>query len=116
MERINDSRPKYGNSGTIGVFNLFSEYGNSLFTLSSGRYEISSSPFINVCGNNTRGRINFNHSHFKKNAFANESEIIVVDTNNGWNGTGSLAEIFKSGTDLQGCKFLIDKKSIIYYD
>ena len=117
IERINDSRPKYGTSTTIGVFNICGSYeGNNTFTLSSGRYEISSSPFINVAGNNVRGRINFNYSHFKKNAFANESEIIVVDTNNGWNGTGSLAEIFKYGTTLQGCKFLTDKKSIIYYD
>ena len=100
----------------MGVFNVTGGYeGTNTFALSSGRYEISSSPLINVAGNNVRGRINFNHTHFKRNAFANESEIIIVDTNNGWNGTGSLAEIFESGTDLQGCKFLT-KKSIIYYD
>ncbi len=98
------------------MFNIVGGYeGNNTFTLSSGRYEISSSPFINVTGNNVRGRINFNYSHFKRNAFAKESEIIVVDTNNRWNGKGSLAEIFIYGTDLQDCRFLTDKKSIIYY-
>ena len=114
IEKINDSRPRYPNSGLIGVFNLISEYSNSHFILSGGRFEISSSPFINVGGNNSRGRIDLNYCHFKKNCFASESEITIIDQNNGWNGNGSLAEIFRTLTDAQGCKFLTDKKSIIY--
>ena len=61
-----------------------------------------------------KGRIILNYSHFKKNSFAKESEIIIIDTNNGWNGRGSMAEVLKTLTDVQGCKFLTDKKSIIY--
>ena len=117
IEKINDSRNRYGCSTTKGVFNLCGQYiGNCEFSLTFGRFEISSSPFINVAGNNVRGRINLNYSHFKRNTFANESEVIVIDTNSGWNGRGSLAEVFKTLTDLQGCKLITDKKSIIYYE
>lgn len=115
IEKINDSRPRYPNSGCIGVFNLISEYSTSHFSLSGGRFEISSSPFINVGGNNSRGRIDLNHCHFKKNSFASESEVTIIDQNSGWNGRGSLAEVFRTSTDAQDCKFLTDKKTIIYY-
>ena len=117
IEKINDSRPRYPNSKEIGVFNLGGEFGgNSVFSLIFGRFEISSSPFINVQGNCVKGRIILNYSHFKKNAFAKESEIIIIDTNYGWNGAGSVAEVLKTLTDAQGCKFLTDKKSIIYHE
>ena len=115
IEKINDSRPRFPNSMEIGVFNLGGEMGgNPVFSLTFGRFEISSSPFINVQGNCIKGRIIFNYSHFKKNSFAKESEIIIVDTNNGWNGRGSMAEVLKTLSDVEGCKFLTDKKSIIY--
>jgi hypothetical protein len=116
IEKINDSRPRYSSSDSIGVFNLISEYSTSHFSLSGGRFEISSSPFINVGGNNSRGRIDLNYCHFKKNSFASESEVIIIDQNSGWNGRGSLAEVFKTLTDVQDCKFLTDKKTIIYYE
>jgi len=115
IEKINDSRPRYPSSDSIGVFNLISEYSNSHFILSGGCFEISSSPFINIGGNNSRGRIDLNYCHFKKNIFASESEVTIIDQNSGWNGGGSLAEIFITLTDTQGCKFLTDKKTIIYY-
>ena len=115
IEKINDSRPRYPNSDSIGVFNLICEYSSNHFTLSGGRFEISSSPFINVGGNNSRGRIDLNYCHFKKNSFASESEVTIIDQNSGWNGGGSLAEVFRTLTDSQGCKFLTDKKTIIYY-
>ena len=115
IEKINDPRPRFPNSVEIGVFNLGGEMGgNPVFSLTFGRFEISSSPFINVQGNCVKGRIILNYSHFKKNSFANESEIIIIDTNNGWNGRGSMAEVLKTSTDAQGCKFLTDKKSITY--
>ena len=114
IEKINDSRPGYSSSDEIGLFNL--NGGISEFSLTCGRFEISNSPFINVAGNNVRGRINLNYSHFKKNSFAKESEVIIIDTNNGWNGRGSLAEVFKTLTDVQGCKFITDKSNIIYYE
>ena len=57
-----------------------------------------------------------NYSHFKKNSFANESEIIIIDTNCGWNGRGSLAEVFKTLTDFQGCKLITDNNNIIIYE
>ena len=116
IEKINDSRPRYPSWGSIVVFNLISEYSNSHFTLSGGRFEISSSPLINVGGNNSRGRIDLNCCHFKKNTFANESEVTIIDQSSGWNGRGSLAEVFRTSTDTQGCKFLTDKKTIIYYE
>lgn len=115
VEKINDSRPRYPNSGEIGVFNLVSEYSNSHFVLSGGCFEISSSPFINVGGNNERGRIDLNYCHFKKYSFASESQIVIIDQNSGWNGGGSLAEVFRTLTDVQDCKFLTDRKTIIYY-
>ena len=115
IEKINDSRPRFPSSEGIGVFNLGGEMGaNPVFCLTFGCFEISSSPFINVQGNCIRGRIILNYSHFKKNSFAKESEITIIDTNNGWNGKGSMAEVLKTLTDVQGCKFLTDKKSIIY--
>jgi len=115
IEKINDSRPRYPSSEGIGVFNLGGEKGgNPVFSLTFGRFEISSSPFINVQGNCVKGRIILNCSHFKKNSFAKESEITIIDTNNGWNGAGSMAEVLKTLTDVQGCKFLTDKKSIVY--
>ena len=115
IEKINDSRPRFPSSEGIGVFNLGGEMGaNPVFSLTFGCFEISSSPFINVQGNCVKGRIILNYSHFKKNSFAKESEIIIIDTNNGWNGRGSMAEVLKTLTDVQGCKFLTDKKSIIY--
>ena len=49
-----------------------------------------------------KGRIILNYSHFKKNSFANESEIIIIDTNNGWNGKGSMAEVLRTLTDVEG--------------
>jgi hypothetical protein len=117
IEKINDSRRRSPESDKIGVFNLGGEHvGNPVFCLTFGCFEISSSPFINVGGNCVKGRISFEYSHFKKNAFEKESEITVVDTNNGWNGKGSMVEVLKNLTDLQGCKFLTDKKSIIYND
>ena len=57
-----------------------------------------------------------NNSHFKKNSFANESEIFVIDTNCGCNGRGSLAEVFKTLTDVQGCKLTTDNNNIIIYE
>ena len=52
IEKINDSRPRYPSSEGIGVFNLGGEFGSSpVFSLTFGRFEISSSPFINVQGN-----------------------------------------------------------------
>ena len=115
IEKINDPRPRFPNSVEIGVFNLGGEMGgNPVFSLTFGRFEISSSPFINVQGGCVKGRIILYYSHFKKNSFANESEIIIIDTNNGWNGKGSMAEVLKTLTDAQGCKFLTDKKSITY--
>ena len=115
IEKINDSRPRYPNSSEIGVFNLGGEMGgNPVFSLTFGCFEISSSPFINVQGNCVKGRIILNYSHFKKNSFAKESEITIIDTDSGWNGRGSMAEVLKTLTDAQGCKFLTDKKSIIY--
>ena len=115
IEKINDSRPRFPSSEGIGVFNLGGENGaNPVFSLTFGCFEISSSPFINVQGNCVKGRIILNYSHFKKNSFAKESEIIIIDTKSGWNGRGSMAEVLKTLTDVQGCKFLTDKKSIIY--
>ena len=117
IEKINDSRPGYSSSDEIGLFNLNGHYiGISEFSLIFGWFEISNSPFINVAGNNVRGRINLNYSHFKKNSCAKESEVIVIDTNHGWNGRGSLAEVFKTLTDVQGCKFITDKSNIRYYE
>ena len=117
IEKINDSRPKYSSSDEIGIFNLYGQFiGNSEFSLTSGRFEISTSPFINVGGNKVRGRINLKYSHFRKNSFAHESEIIVIDTNAGWNGRGSLAEVFKTLTDFQGCKLKTDNNNIIIYE
>ena len=92
---------------------ILAEDNSNIFFLRSNA-KISSSPFINVQGNCIRGRIILNYSHFKKNSFAKESEITIIDTNNGWNGKGSMAEVLKTLTDVQGCKFLTDKKSIIY--
>ena len=61
------------------MFNISGEYeGTNTFTLSSGRYEISSSPFINVTGNNVRGRINFNYSHFKRNALPMNLKLYLL--------------------------------------
>ena len=117
IEKINDSRPRYNSSHEIGIFNLNGCYiGSSEFSLTFGRFEISTSPFINVGGNCVRGRINLNYSHFKKNSFANESEIFVIDMNCGWNGRGSLAEVFKTLTDVQGCKLTTDNNNIIIYE
>jgi hypothetical protein len=117
IEKINDSRPRYDSSDEIGIFNLKGSYiGSSEFSLTFGRFEISSSPFINVAGNCVRGRINLYKSHFKKNSFANESEIFVIDTNCGCNGRGSLAEVFKSITDVQGCKLTTNNNNIIIYE
>ena len=42
-------------------------------------------------------------------------EIVIVDTNSGWNGKGSMPEISLTLTNLaQGCKFLTNNKTIIY--
>ena len=82
IEKINDTREKYGCSSTIGVFNLIGHDGHSpVFCLTFGRFEISSSPFINVQGNNVFGKVALNYSHFKKNSFANEKEIIKLKNN-----------------------------------
>ena len=62
-----------------------------------------------------KGRVCFNYSHFTKNPFSKESDIIIIDTNNGWNERGSMVEVLKTLTTLgQGCQFLMDKKSIKY--
>ena len=116
IEKINDTREKYYSSVGIGVFNLCGSYSESTFCLIFGQFEISSSPFINVRGNNVRGKINLNYSHFSRNTLAKESEIIIIDTNNGWNGKGSYADVCKTLITLnQGCK-LLTKDSIIYHD
>ena len=116
IEKINDTREKYHSSEGIGVFNLCGSYSESTFCLIFGQFEISSSPFINVRGNNVRGKINLNYSHFSRNTLAKESEIIIIDTNNGWNGKGSYADVCKTLITLnQGCK-LLTKDSIIYHD
>ena len=117
IEKINDSREKYPSSIGIGVFNLIGCPGSSpVFCLIFGQFEISSSPFINVQGNNIRGNIVLNYSHFKKNSFAIEKEISIIDTINGCNGRGSYAEVSKTLTTLsEGCKFLT-KDSIIYHE
>ena len=61
IEKINDTRNKYGSSEGIGVFNLCGCCGSEpSFCLLFGQFEVSSSPFINVQGNNIRGRINTN--------------------------------------------------------
>ena len=116
IEKINDTREKYYSSVGIGVFNLCGSYSESTFCLIFGQFEISSSPFINVRGNNVRGKINLNYSHFSRNTLAKESEIIIIDTNSGWNGKGSYADVCKTLITLnQGCK-LLTKDSIIYHD
>ena len=62
-----------------------------------------------------KGKVCFNYSHFIKNPFSKESDIIIIDTNNGCNGRGSMVEVLKTLTTLgQGCQFLMDKKSIKY--
>lgn len=117
IEKINDTREKYGCSSTIGVFNLNGSQGSTpVFCLTFGRFEISSSPFINVQGNNVFGKVALNYSHFKKNSFANEKEISIIDTNSGWNGRGSVVNVSKTLITLaEGCK-LLTKDSIIYHD
>ena len=115
IEKINDTRP-YGSSGNIGIFNLCRCYSESTFGLIFGQFEISSSPFINVSGNNVRGKINLNYSHFSRNVLAKETEISIIDTNNGWCGKGSYADVSKTLITLnQGCK-LLTKDSIIYHN
>ena len=118
IEKINDSRPRYPSSSEIGVFNLCGTQGsNPIFSLTFGQFEISSSPFINVQGNNIKGRICLNYSYFTKSQFTNDSEVIIIVTNNGWNGKGSMAEVLKTLSHTsQGCKFLLEKKSIVYID
>ena len=117
IEKINDTRDKYNSSEGIGVFNLCGCNGSSpTFCLIFGCFEISSSPFINVKGNNIFAKIVLNYSHFKKNSFATENNISIIDTNHGWNGTGSIANVSKFGVTLgEGCK-LLTKDSIIYHD
>ena len=117
IEKINDTRVKYGSSESIGVFNLIGSQGSTpVFSLTFGRFEISSSPFINVQGNNVFGKVALNYSHFKKNSFANEKEISIIDTNSGWNGRGSVVNVSKTLITLaEGCK-LLTKDSIIYHD
>lgn len=117
IEKINDTRDKYTSSEGIGVFNLCGCCGSSpTFCLIFGCFEISSSPFINVQGNNIFAKIVLNYSHFKKNSFATENNISIIDTNNGCNGTGSIANVSKFGVTLgEGCK-LLTKDSIIYHD
>lgn len=116
IEKINDSRDNYGSSDGIGVFNLCGRNGSEpVFCLKFGCFEVSSSPFINIQGNNIKGRIIFNYSYFNRNTFSNIHEIVIVDTNSGWNGKGSMAEVSLTLTNLsQGCKFLTNNKSIIY--
>ena len=117
IEKINDTRDKYTSSQGIGVFNLCGCCGSSpTFCLTFGCFEISSSPFINVQGNNIFAKIVLNYSHFKKNSFATENNISIIDTNSGCNGTGSVANVSKFGVTLgEGCK-LLTKDSIIYHD
>ena len=117
IEKINDTRNKYSSSEGIGVFNLCGYHGSEpSFCLLFGQFEVSSSPFINVQGNNIRGKINLNYSHFSRNVNATETEIIIIDTNNGWNGKGSYADVSKTLVTLNpGCK-LLTKDSIIYHD
>ena len=117
IEKINDTRDKYSSSEGIGVFNLCGCFGSSpTFCLIFGCFEISSSPFINVQGNNIFAKIVLNYSHFKKNSFATENNISIIDTNSGCNGTGSVANVSKFGVTLgEGCK-LLTKDSIIYHD
>ena len=117
IEKINDTRDKYSSSEGIGVFNLCGCCGSSpTFCLTFGCFEISSSPFINVQGNNIFAKIVLNYSHFKKNSFATENNISIIDTNSGCNGTGSVANVSKFGVTLgEGCK-LLTKDSIIYHD
>ena len=117
IEKINDTRDKYSSSEGIGVFNLCGCCGSSpTFCLTFGCFEISSSPFINVKGNNIFAKIVLNYSHFKKNSFATENNISIIDTNSGCNGTGSVANVSKFGVTLgEGCK-LLTKDSIIYHD
>lgn len=117
IEKINDTRQKYASSEGIGVFNLCGPCGSSpTFCLLFGQFEISSSPFINVKGNNIFAKIVLNFSHFKKNIFSSESEINIIDTNSGWNGRGSVANVSKTLVTLsEGCK-LLQKDSIIYHD
>ena len=117
IEKISDTRDKYRSSEGIGVFNLCGCCGSSpTFCLIFGCFEISSSPFINVQGNNIFAKIVLNYSHFKKNSFATENNISIIDTNHGWNGTGSIANVSKFGVTLgEGCK-LLTKDSIIYHD
>ena len=117
IEKINDTRDKYGSSEGIGVFNLCGCNGSSpVFCLIFGCFEISSSPFINVQGNNIFAKIVLCYSHFKKNSFASEKEINIIDTNSGCNGRGSVANVSKTLETLgEGCK-LLTKDSIIYHD
>ena len=131
IEKINDTRDKYSSSEGIGVFNLCGccgregigvfnlcgRFGSSpVFCLIFGCFEISSSPFINVQGNNIFAKIVLNYSHFKKNSFAFEKEISIIDTNNGCNGRGSVANVSKTLETIgEGCK-LLTKDSIIYHN
>ena len=116
IEKINDEREKYPSSQRIGVFNLCGTFSESTFCLICGQFEISSSPFINVRGNNVRGKINLNCSHFSRSTLAKESEISIIDTNNGWSYRGSYADVCKTCISLNpGCK-LLTKDSIIYHD
>ncbi len=80
VEGIIDNRQIYPSSGTIGVFNLCSGYGSCTFSLTFGRFAISSSPFINAQGNNIFGKVCLNYSHFSKNTFANKDEIVIIGT------------------------------------
>ena len=116
IEQINDTREKYPSPEGIGVFNLCGAFSESTFCLIYGQFEISSSPFINVQGNNARGKINLNCSHFSRSTLAKESEISIIDTNNGWSYRGSYADVCKAFITLNpGCK-LLTKDSIIYHD
>lgn len=101
-EAINDTRTKSPCPSQRGVFNLIGD--NSRLLLYQGKFEFTTSPFVNV-GGWVYGRVLFGHSFFTRiGADSGVPPIQIISVETGWNFAGSKAIVSCSHTHVgPGC-------------
>ena len=104
-EAINDPRGRAQYTAFRGVFNIYGDY--SMLYLQQGVFEVSSSPFINVCAW-FYGRIMFGYAHFTRIGGESSTPIDIIGVERGANFGGGKALVscshstFSSGCSLGG--------------